>query len=78
MLRRSAANVSAAANVSLNHPFGFQLGVCVRDGGTVNAQLRSELAACRDAVTCAKLAGMDQGAKLIAKLNVKRDVAFGL
>jgi uncharacterized protein with gpF-like domain len=44
----------------------------------VNTQLRGELAARRDAVTRAKFAGMDQGAKLIAQLNVERDVAFGL
>jgi hypothetical protein len=62
----------------LNHAFRFQLGVCVRDGCTVNTQLGGELAACGDAVPGAKFAGMDQGAELIAQLNIERDVAFGL
>jgi predicted deacetylase len=44
----------------------------------VNTQLRGEFAARRDAVARAKLAGMDQGAELIAQLDVKGYVAFGL
>ena len=75
---RSATDVCAAADVSLNHAFRFQLGVCVRDGCTVNTQLGGELAAGRDAVAGAEFAGMDEGAELIAQLDVKGYVAFGL
>jgi hypothetical protein len=44
----------------------------------VNTELRGELAARRDAVAGAKFAGMDQGAELVAQLDVKGDVAFRL
>jgi hypothetical protein len=44
----------------------------------VYAQLRGQLAACRDAIARAKFPGMDQSAKLIAQLHVKRYVTFGL
>ena len=37
-----------------------------------------QFAAGGDAVAGAKFAGMDQGAELVAQLNVQRDVAFGL
>ena len=43
----------------------------------VVCQLR-QLAARGDSVTRSEFAGMDQGPKLIAQLNVKRYVAFGL
>jgi len=40
--------------------------------------LRGQLATRRDAVAGAQFAGMDQRAKLVAQLDIKRNVAFGL
>jgi hypothetical protein len=78
LLGRNATNVGTASDVPLNHSFGFKFGIRIRYRGAVYAELRGQLAARRDSVTRSELAGMDQGAKLIAQLNVKRYVAFGL
>jgi len=66
------------AHVAADEPFGFEFGVRVRDGGAVNAQLRGEFAACGNAFSGAQIASVNQGADLIAQLDVERDVAFGL
>jgi hypothetical protein len=42
------------------------------------AQLRSQFAARGNAIAGAQLARVDHRAKLIAQLDVKRNVAFGL
>ena len=78
MAHRRAANICAAAHVALNQAFRFEFGVGVCDGGPVNAELRREFAARGDAVAVAQFATMDEGAKLVAKLDVERNVAFGL
>ena len=78
MAHRRAANIGAAADVALNQAFGFEFGVGVCDGGAVNAELCSEFAAGGDAVAVAQFAAMDEGAKLVAQLDVERNVAFGL
>jgi hypothetical protein len=44
----------------------------------VDAEHGGELAAGGDAVAWAQITSMDQGAKLIAELNVQRDVGFWL
>jgi ABC-type sulfate/molybdate transport systems ATPase subunit len=44
----------------------------------VNTEHLREFAAGRNAVARAKVTGVNQGAKLIAELNVERNVAFGL
>ncbi len=45
---------------------------------TPSAKVRGEFAAGGDAVAGAEIAGMDQGAELIAELYVEWNVAFGL
>ena len=45
-----AANICAAADVALDQAFGFEFGVGIRDGGAMDAELRSEFAAGGDAV----------------------------
>jgi len=72
------ADEGAAADVALDEAFGFEFGVGVGDGGAMDAKRESEFAAGRDAVTGTKIAGVDQGTKLVAKLDVEWDVAFGL
>jgi len=72
------ANKSAAADVALDEAFGFEFSVGIGNGGAVNAESESELAAGGDAVTGMKIASMDEGTELVAKLDVERDVAFGL
>jgi hypothetical protein len=64
--------------MALDKAFGFEFGVGVGDGGAMDAKRESEFAAGRDAVTGTKIAGVDQGTKLVAKLDVEWDVAFGL
>jgi hypothetical protein len=78
MAHRRAANIGAAADVALNQAFGFEFGVGVCDGRPVNAKLRGKFTARGDAVAVTELAAMDKGAKLVAQLNVERNVAFGL
>jgi hypothetical protein len=73
-----AANECAPSYVAADEAFGFEFGVGVRDGGAVNAQLRGEFAACGNAFSRTQIASVNQGADLIAQLDVERDVAFGL
>ena len=73
-----AADEGAAADVSLDQAFGFEFSVGVGDGGAMNAQHRRELTAGGDAVARAQVTGVDEGAKLIAKLNVERNVGLWL
>jgi hypothetical protein len=72
------ADEGAAANVALDEAFGFEFGVGVGDGGAVYAEGESEFAAGGDAVTGTQIASVDQGTKLVAKLDIEGDVAFGL
>src|SRR5262249_43705959 len=73
-----AANKGAAANMALNESFRFEFGVGVRNGCAVNAEHRGELAARWDAVARAQITGMDEGAQLVAKLDVQGNVALRL
>ena len=73
-----AANVCAAADVALDQAFGFEFGVGVGDGGAMHAEHGGEFAAGGDAVAVTQIAGMDEGAELVAQLDVERNVAFGL
>src|SRR5882762_2126139 len=75
---RFAANESSAAHMPADQTFGFEFRVRVGDRGTVDAELHSELAARRNAVPGTQIACVYQGAKLVAQLNVERNVAFGL
>ncbi len=72
------ADKSAAANMALNEALGFKFGVGVGDGGAVNAKGKGEFAAGGDAIAGAKIASVDQGTKLVAKLDVEWDVGFRL
>jgi hypothetical protein len=72
------ADKSAAANMALDEALGFKFGVGVGDSGAVNAKGKGEFAAGGDAIAGAKIASVDQGTKLVAKLDVEWDVAFGL
>ena len=72
------ADEGAAADVALDQTFGFEFGVSVGDGGAMNAQHCGEFAAGGNAVAGAKVTGVDEGTELVAKLDVQRDVAFGL
>ena len=64
--------------MALDQAFGFEFGVGVGDGGAVDAELPGEFTAGGNAVAGAELAGMDEGAELVAELDVQRNVAFGL
>jgi hypothetical protein len=72
------ADESAAADVTLDETLGFKFGVRVGDGGAMNAEGESEFTAGGDAVTGTQIASVDQGTKLVAKLDIEGDVAFGL
>jgi hypothetical protein len=73
-----AANESAAANVSLDKAFGLKFGVGVGDGGAMDAEQLREFAAGGNAVAGAKITGVNKGPKLVAKLDVQGNMAFGL
>src|ERR1019366_3540160 len=73
-----AANECASPHVAADEPFGFELGIRVRDGGAVNASMRREFAACGDAFARTQIAPMNQRANLIAQLDVERNVTLGL
>ena len=73
-----ALDEGATADVSLDEAFGLEFGVGVGDGGAMNTEHLREFAAGGNAVAGAKVTGMNEGAKLIAELNVERNVAFGL
>jgi hypothetical protein len=64
--------------MALDKAFGFEFGVGVGDGGAMDAKRESEFTASWDAVTGTKIASVDQGAELVAELDVEWDVAFGL
>jgi hypothetical protein len=64
--------------VALDQAFGLEFGVGVGDGSAVNAELSGKLAAGGDAVARAKLARMNEGAKLVTQLDVQGNVTFGL
>jgi len=64
--------------VTLYEAFGFEFGVSVGDGGAMNTESESEFAAGGDAVTGTKIASVDEGAELVAELDIERNVAFGL
>jgi hypothetical protein len=72
------ADKSAAAHMALDEALGFEFGVGVGDGGAMDAKRESEFTAGGDAVAGAKIASVDQGTKLVAKLDVEGDMAFGL
>ena len=68
----------AASDVALNQAFGFQLGVSIRYRGAVNAEHGRELAARRNAVAGTQISRVHEGAQLVAKLDVQRNVALWL
>src|SRR5882762_7568870 len=75
---RFATNESSSADMAADQTFGFEFRVRVGDRGTVDAELYSEFAARRNAVSGAQIACVYQGPKLVAQLDVERNVAFGL
>src|SRR6267143_4520426 len=75
---RFATNESSTADMAADQSFGFELRVRVGDCGAMDAELHSEFAARRKAVSKAQFACVYQGAKLVAQLDVERNVAFGL
>jgi len=62
----------------LDEAFGFEFGIGVGDGGAMDAEGKSEFTTGGDAVTGTKIAGVDQGTELVAKLDVKGNMALGL
>ncbi len=62
----------------LNQPFGFQFGVSIGNCRSVHAQLQRQFAAGGNAVARAQIAGVHQRAKLVAQLDVERNMAFRL
>src|SRR5712692_5329550 len=72
------ANEGSAPHMALNQPFRLELRIGVRHRGAVYAELAGQLAAGRDAVPRAQIARVHQGAQLVAQLNVKRYMTFGL
>ena len=76
--RGGLLNERAAAHMAANQPFGFELSVSVRDSRAVNAKLHGEFAAGGDAVPGAEIPGVDERAKLVAQLDIERNVTFGL
>jgi len=72
------ADKSAAADVALDEAFGFEFGIGVGDSGAMDTEGKSEFAAGGDAVTRVKIASVDQGTKLVTKLDIEGNVAFGL
>src|SRR5260370_34270534 len=75
---RFATNESSTADMAADQTFGFEFRVRVGDRGTVDAELYSEFPARRNAVSGAQIACVYQGPKLVAQLDVERNVAFGL
>src|SRR6202158_1128677 len=73
-----ALDERAASHVALNQPFRFQLGVGIRHRRAVNSEHRRELTARPNAVAGAQIARMHEGAQLIAKLDVQRNVTLWL
>ena len=73
-----SANKGAPAHVAADEAFGFKLGVGICDGGAVNAQLSGEFAAGGNALAGAQISAMNQGANLVAQLDVERNVTLGL
>ena len=64
--------------MSLDQSFGFEFGVRIGNGSAMNAEYNGKFAAGGNAVAGTKITGMNQCAKLIAQLNVKRNVTLGL
>ncbi len=67
-----------ASHVPLNQPFRFQLGVGIRHRRAVNAEHGRKFTAGRNAVAGAQIARVNEGAQLIAKLDVQRNVTLWL
>src|ERR1051326_7934505 len=73
-----ALDKGPTAHVPLDQPFRFQLSIGVRHRGPVHAQHNRKLAAGRDAVARPQVAGMHQGAKLVAQLDIQGNMALRL
>jgi hypothetical protein len=73
-----AANKGASADVTLDQSFRFELGIRVGHGGAMDAQNLRQFAAGGNAITGTQVTGMNEGAQLVAELNIKGDMAFGL
>src|SRR3981189_3710482 len=75
---RFATNESSTADMAADQTFRFEFRVRVGDRGAMDAELHREFAARWKAVSEAQFACVYQGAKLVAQLDVERNVAFGL
>jgi hypothetical protein len=73
-----SSNEGAAANMPLNQPLRLKFGIGVCNRSAMNAKYGRQFAARRDTVAGPQVTRMNEGAQLIAKLNVKRNMAFGL
>ena len=73
-----ATNKGAAADMTLDQPFRFELRIGVRNGGAVNTEHCREFAASGNAVAGPQIAGVHKRAQLIAKLDIERNVTLGL
>jgi hypothetical protein len=71
-------NEGAAADVALDEALGFQFSVSVCNGGAVNTEDLGEFPARGNAVARTKVTGVNEGAELVAQLDVERDMTFGL
>ena len=58
--------------------FRFQFSVSVCDRGAMDAEHLRQFPAGGNAVAGTQIARMDQGAQLVAQLNVEGNVTFGL
>src|SRR5262249_29976542 len=73
-----ALDERAASDVALYQAFGFELRIGIGHRGPVDAQNGREFPAGRDAVAGAQIACVHQGTKLVAQLDIERNVAFRL
>src|SRR6266566_8166861 len=75
---RLTANECSAAHMAADQAFGFEFRVCIGDRSTVDAELQGKFTARRNAVSRTQIACVYQGAKLVAQLDVERNVTFRL
>ena len=64
--------------MTLNQALGFKLGISIRHRRAVNAEHGGKLTASRNAVAGTQIACVHEGAQLIAKLDVQRNVTLRL
>ena len=64
--------------MALDEALGFEFSVGIGDGGAVNTENLREFAAGRNTVTRTEVPGVNEGAELVAQLDIEGDMAFGL